>query len=461
MMNPLLAARSSENLGEKTGSGHSLGDKIEGPQFFSKEMRQPSRTITGLHLAESRTSPEVMADESSAGATEFAAATDTATSTAAVEDDSNDRGFSTSLIVHEEEGTVGGTEAATVAFPAVKEGCNDHRFSVMAQCLNALGLVTKGAEHKLTVFAPTDASFHKLFASIQHVGPVTVDVLRNNRELRRMVKALVVRGSIPSSQLFDKMVLTTVGGTRLQVQRNSKGNVSLAADGTSADAARAQVISFDHACNNGWVHAIDSVPTTTGMSQVRQRAAVVAANAKASVEKTAPPPALPSVATPPLSCKATCEIAASKSTAPSSSSLASAETRRPFRMLNSMDSINSHRSSKGNRTQETGPKKQKRNTKPASWQAQFESRCQNADCCHGCQKQVYVTEKLVVDKTVWHKACFKCTDCKCQLSIRNYACLHGKFYCKPHFQYNFKLKGNYDEGFGMRQRKSDFNVVVN
>ena len=171
----------------RAGSGHSLGDKIEGPQFFSKEMRQPSRTITGLHLAESRTSPEVMADESSAGATEFAAATDTATSTAAVEDDSNDRGFSTSLIVHEEEGTVGGTEAATVAFPAVKEGCNDHRFSVMAQCLNALGLVTKGAEHKLTVFAPTDASFHKLFASIQHVGPVTVDVLRNNRELRRMV----------------------------------------------------------------------------------------------------------------------------------------------------------------------------------------------------------------------------------------------------------------------------------
>ena len=75
------------------------------------------------------------------------------------------------------------------------------KFSVMAQCLQALGLSAKGPKHKFTVFAPTDAAFHKLFASINHVGPVTVEVLRSNRELRQMVKALVVRGAIHSSQL--------------------------------------------------------------------------------------------------------------------------------------------------------------------------------------------------------------------------------------------------------------------
>ena len=64
-----------------------------------------------------------------------------------------------------------------------------------------LGLSAKGSQHKLTVFAPTDTAFHKLFASINHVGPVTVEVLRSNRELRQMVKALVVRGAIHSSQL--------------------------------------------------------------------------------------------------------------------------------------------------------------------------------------------------------------------------------------------------------------------
>lgn len=35
----------------------------------------------------------------------------------------------------------------------------------------------------------------------------------------------------------------------------------------------------------------------------------------------------------------------------------------------------------------------------------------------------------------------------------NYASLHGKIYCKPHFKQLFKSKGNYDEGFGHKQHK--------
>lgn len=38
-------------------------------------------------------------------------------------------------------------------------------------------------------------------------------------------------------------------------------------------------------------------------------------------------------------------------------------------------------------------------------------------------------------------------------SLGNYASLHGKIYCKPHFKQLFKSKGNYDEGFGHKQHK--------
>lgn len=156
------------------------------------------------------------------------------------------------------------TTTTTVAAAAATDAADEpkeHKFAVMAQCLKALGLATKNAEQKYTVFAPTDGAFKQLFASINHAGPVTEEVLRNNRELRQMVKALVVRGAIHSSQLTDQLVVTTIGGSRLQVRRNAVGNVSVAADGTATSAAAnsAQVLHFDHVCNNGWIHAIDSV----------------------------------------------------------------------------------------------------------------------------------------------------------------------------------------------------------
>lgn len=39
------------------------------------------------------------------------------------------------------------------------------------------------------------------------------------------------------------------------------------------------------------------------------------------------------------------------------------------------------------------------------------------------------------------------------LRLGNFAALAGKMYCKPHFKQLFKLKGNYDEGFGREQHK--------
>jgi len=76
--------------------------------------------------------------------------------------------------------------------------------------------------------------------------------------------------------------------------------------------------------------------------------------------------------------------------------------------------------------------------------------------CAVCTRSVYAMEKLEVEGVSFHKTCFKCETCKRALSAGNYASLQGKYYCKPHLKQLFQLKGNYDEGFGREQRKSDW-----
>uniref|UniRef100_A0A8C9FE68 LIM zinc-binding domain-containing protein n=1 Tax=Pavo cristatus TaxID=9049 RepID=A0A8C9FE68_PAVCR len=78
---------------------------------------------------------------------------------------------------------------------------------------------------------------------------------------------------------------------------------------------------------------------------------------------------------------------------------------------------------------------------------------QENEICTLCQQRVYPMERLVADKHNFHKSCFRCHHCGSQLSLGNYASLHGQIYCKPHFKQLFKSKGNYDEGFGHKQHK--------
>ncbi|XP_061231603.1 xin actin-binding repeat-containing protein 2 [Neopsephotus bourkii] len=82
---------------------------------------------------------------------------------------------------------------------------------------------------------------------------------------------------------------------------------------------------------------------------------------------------------------------------------------------------------------------------------------QEYETCRLCQQRVYPMECLVADKQNFHKSCFRCHHCSSQLSLGNYASLHGKIYCKPHFKQLFKSKGNYDEGFGHKQHKELWN----
>ncbi|XP_064400603.1 LIM domain and actin-binding protein 1-like [Halichondria panicea] len=80
--------------------------------------------------------------------------------------------------------------------------------------------------------------------------------------------------------------------------------------------------------------------------------------------------------------------------------------------------------------------------------------------CATCGKVVYVMERLEADKVVYHKTCFKCVVCKKTLSTGTYAALQGSTYCKVHFKQLFKIKGNYDEGFGREQHKAKWGKKI-
>ncbi|XP_038198886.1 LIM domain and actin-binding protein 1 [Arvicola amphibius] len=76
------------------------------------------------------------------------------------------------------------------------------------------------------------------------------------------------------------------------------------------------------------------------------------------------------------------------------------------------------------------------------------------ETCVECQKTVYPMERLLANQQVFHISCFRCSYCHNKLSLGTYASLHGRIYCKPHFNQLFKSKGNYDEGFGHRPHKA-------
>ncbi|KAJ4964173.1 hypothetical protein NE237_024112 [Protea cynaroides] len=67
------------------------------------------------------------------------------------------------------------------------------------------------------------------------------------------------------------------------------------------------------------------------------------------------------------------------------------------------------------------------------------------DKCVACKKTVYPLEKVAVDGTSYHKACFKCSHGGCVLSTSNYVAHEHRLYCKHHHSQLFKEKGNFSQ----------------
>jgi len=60
--------------------------------------------------------------------------------------------------------------------------------------------------------------------------------------------------------------------------------------------------------------------------------------------------------------------------------------------------------------------------------------------CKICGKEPYQVERLVAEKSWWHKNCFRCTECNKTLTLDTYASHQGVIYCKPHQRDLFKPK---------------------
>ncbi|XP_059166535.1 uncharacterized protein LOC131948855 isoform X3 [Physella acuta] len=73
--------------------------------------------------------------------------------------------------------------------------------------------------------------------------------------------------------------------------------------------------------------------------------------------------------------------------------------------------------------------------------------------CGACEKTVYAMERLEMNKRVYHKACFRCSQCKAVLTPKTFAINNEIIFCTTHYKQLFATKGNYDEGFGRMQHK--------
>ncbi|CAG9861235.1 unnamed protein product [Phyllotreta striolata] len=60
--------------------------------------------------------------------------------------------------------------------------------------------------------------------------------------------------------------------------------------------------------------------------------------------------------------------------------------------------------------------------------------------CKACSKQVFQMEQIKAEKAVWHKNCFRCSECSKQLTVETYVSHEGNLYCKPHFKSLFAPK---------------------
>ncbi|CAA2983647.1 LIM domain-containing WLIM1-like [Olea europaea subsp. europaea] len=65
------------------------------------------------------------------------------------------------------------------------------------------------------------------------------------------------------------------------------------------------------------------------------------------------------------------------------------------------------------------------------------------DKCVACKKTVYPLEKVAVDGTSYHRACFKCSHGGCVISPSNYVAHEHQLYCRHHHTQLFKQKGNF------------------
>uniref|UniRef100_A0A336L4I9 CSON003740 protein n=2 Tax=Culicoides sonorensis TaxID=179676 RepID=A0A336L4I9_CULSO len=69
-------------------------------------------------------------------------------------------------------------------------------------------------------------------------------------------------------------------------------------------------------------------------------------------------------------------------------------------------------------------------------------------------------EQMKAERSIWHKNCFRCEECKKQLNFDTYESHEGKLYCKPHFKSLFSPKV-VEENEPVKPRKPQLIIAEN
>ncbi|XP_060532640.1 uncharacterized protein LOC132705790 isoform X3 [Cylas formicarius] len=81
--------------------------------------------------------------------------------------------------------------------------------------------------------------------------------------------------------------------------------------------------------------------------------------------------------------------------------------------------------------------------------------------CKACGKQVFQMEQMKAEKAIWHKNCFRCTECNKQLTVDTYESNEGSLYCKPHFKALFAPKAVEEDTPAPKSRRPELIIREN
>lgn len=81
----------------------------------------------------------------------------------------------------------------------------------------------------------------------------------------------------------------------------------------------------------------------------------------------------------------------------------------------------------------------------------------NAPKCKSCTKTAYPQESITYDNMTWHKACFRCLNCKGVVALKQVAVIRGDLYCKACFMRMFAIKGTYSVFSEKKTEKAEEN----
>ncbi|XP_076371486.1 uncharacterized protein LOC143257118 [Tachypleus tridentatus] len=86
----------------------------------------------------------------------------------------------------------------------------------------------------------------------------------------------------------------------------------------------------------------------------------------------------------------------------------------------------------------------------------FENQLEEQDTlCKGCGKYVHLTDKIIADKSAFHKSCFNCKECGKSLDPDIYSSHEGDIYCKLHHKQIFQPKLDGEEIFEDDSKKEE------